>query len=343
MKVTELQASDLDGGDTSPILLRWLVGLRWAVFLLLAATLPLGERFLDFHVRYAIALPVMAIVVIFNVAMQRRLSRRRGAPRHAARGRARRRGRSGRHRRAARRLGRRGQPAQRRLLRPRRAGGVAPAGAHHLRPRRPRRVPLRRALRAARRAPAAPATPPTARSPRTSTACGRRSSSPRGWWPTSSRACAAPSTSAGARSPGCGAARRRSTRFAALGTLAAGTAHELATPLGTIAVLAGEIDGAPARRGRRPRRADRRAGGALPRHPHAHAGRRGRAARRRRAPRSAPAVDAAVEAWRRAHPGAAVTLATALPEGATVPLSAGEIEAALGALLDNALHAHGAA
>ncbi len=69
------QASDLDGGDTSPILLRWLVGLRWAVFLLLGATLPLGERFLDFHVRYVIAVPVMVLVVIFNAAMHARLAR----------------------------------------------------------------------------------------------------------------------------------------------------------------------------------------------------------------------------------------------------------------------------
>ncbi len=54
-----------------------------------------------------------------------------------------------------------------------------------------------------------------------------------------------------------------------------------------------------------------------------------------------PAVEAAVEAWRRAHPGAVVGLTTSLPVAATVPLSAGEIEAALGALLDNALHATG--
>ncbi len=55
------------------------------------------------------------------------------------------------------------------------------------------------------------------------------------------------------------------------------------------------------------------------------------------------AVEAAVETWRRAHSSAAVALAVRVPEGATVPLSAGEIEVALGALLDNALHAAGAA
>jgi two-component system sensor histidine kinase RegB len=117
-------------------------------------------------------------------------------------------------------------------------------------------------------------------------------------------------------------------RFAGLGTLAAGTAHELATPLGTIAVLAGEIDGAPA----------------------AEAAVHGRAiseqvARCRdilarmqariaapRAPASAAvgqAVEAAVETWRGAHPGAAVELSVRVPAGVTVPLAAGEIEAAL--------------
>jgi len=39
----------------------------------------------------------------------------------------------------------------------------------------------------------------------------------------------------------------RSDRLASLGTLAAGAAHELATPLGTIAVAAGELDSAIAR------------------------------------------------------------------------------------------------
>src|SRR5271166_778109 len=69
----ELPPSEIDGGDTSRILLRWLVGLRWAVFVLLGAMLPIGDRFLEFHVRYAIALPVLAVVIAFNVAMHRRL------------------------------------------------------------------------------------------------------------------------------------------------------------------------------------------------------------------------------------------------------------------------------
>jgi hypothetical protein len=34
--------------DARRILLRWLIGLRWAVFLLLAGTLPLGALALGF-------------------------------------------------------------------------------------------------------------------------------------------------------------------------------------------------------------------------------------------------------------------------------------------------------
>jgi two-component system sensor histidine kinase RegB len=51
------------------------------------------------------------------------------------------------------------------------------------------------------------------------------------------------------------------------------------------------------------------------------------------------AVEAAVATWRKAHPAAVVHVTVDVPGDATVPLSAGEIEAALGALLDNALHA----
>ncbi len=59
---------------------------------------------------------------------------------------------------------------------------------------------------------------------------------------------------------------------------------------------------------------------------------------------AASAVEAAVETlWRCAHPSAVVTLAAPLGGEATVALSAGEIEAALGAVLDNALHATGGA
>src|SRR5262245_25783186 len=58
---------------TSRILMRWLSGLRWAVFLLLTASLPFGERLLGFHVRYAIALPVVALVIAFNALTSRRL------------------------------------------------------------------------------------------------------------------------------------------------------------------------------------------------------------------------------------------------------------------------------
>ena len=69
-----------DGGRpaTARVLMRWLVGLRWAVFAVLALTLPLDEALLGFHVRYAIALPVVAAVLIVNAALHRRLTA--GAP-----------------------------------------------------------------------------------------------------------------------------------------------------------------------------------------------------------------------------------------------------------------------
>ena len=77
------------------------------------------------------------------------------------------------------------------------------------------------------------------------------------------------------------AAALRQERLASLATLAAGAAHELLTPLSTIAVIAGDLQrdvgaagGAGARR--RGRAPGARAGRSLPRHHRAHARRRRR-------------------------------------------------------------------
>ena len=61
--------------ETSTILLRWLVGLRWVLFFLLAITLPIGERLFGFKVLYEVALPAILVVVGLNAAMQRRLKK----------------------------------------------------------------------------------------------------------------------------------------------------------------------------------------------------------------------------------------------------------------------------
>src|SRR5262245_22578421 len=53
------------------VLHRWLLGLRWVVFGVLAVTLPLGERVFGFHVRYEIAVPVLVAVAIVNVLATR--------------------------------------------------------------------------------------------------------------------------------------------------------------------------------------------------------------------------------------------------------------------------------
>ena len=54
-------------GPSLAIVQRWLVGLRWVAFALLALTLPINEKLFGFHVYYAIALPVVALSAIVNV------------------------------------------------------------------------------------------------------------------------------------------------------------------------------------------------------------------------------------------------------------------------------------
>ena len=82
----------------------------------------------------------------------------------------------------------------------------------------------------------------------------------------------------------------RQERLASLATLAAGAAHELLTPLSTIAVIAGDLQRDVAQRGRAPRARRGRAAGpqggrSLPRHHRAHARRRRRHRGRRLRPR----------------------------------------------------------
>ena len=325
---------DLDGGDTSRILVRWLVGLRWAVFLLLGATLPLGERYLDFHVQYAIALPVMAFVVAYNAAMHRRVAAGRVTPREVA-------------------LGVAIDLVAIGALLAASGGAANPLSAVFFvhvalaASLLPARTTFALSALAACLFAALFALPSGACCP-SHPANGAFSTHLYGMWGAFVIASGLVAyfltrvrSALDERGQEIARLRRRAeevNRFAALGTLAAGTAHELSTPLCTIAVHAGEIDGAPASEAK------------------AHAASitaqvarcrdiitrmQAGVATRRTSARSvaAAAVEAAVETWRCAHPGAAVSLTTDLAPGATVPLSAGEIEAALGALLDNALHA----
>lgn len=125
-------------------------------------------------------------------------------------------------------------------------------------------------------------------------------------------------------------------RFRALATLAAGTAHELNTPLGTIAVLAYEL-------------ADHEQPQFVKKHAEAigtqvercrevitrlHAG------AAKRAPIETTEIKSkvleAVDAWRAAHPDASVHAKTSSMETLHVSLGAADVEAAVGALLDNA-------
>jgi two-component system, sensor histidine kinase RegB len=335
----EVFESGLEGSDSTRILMRWLVGLRWVVFILLGATLPIGERFLDFHVQYAVAVPVMALIVAFNAVMHRRLTSSRVTQREIAFG-------------VAVDLVAIGA-----LLAA--SGGAAnPLSAVFF-----VHVALAASLLPARTTFALSALavcvfaglfalPPSGACCPNHPANGAFSTHLYAMWGAfviaSGLVAYFLTRVRGAleeRGREIARLRRQAeevNRFASLGTLAAGTAHELATPLGTIGVLAGEIRGA------------------TPAEASAHGAaiaaevvrcrdiltRMQASTTKPRAPaRSAAveAVSAAVDTWRRAHPTARVNLSAELPADVTIPLSAGEMEAALGAILDNALHAMGKA
>lgn len=118
-------------------------------------------------------------------------------------------------------------------------------------------------------------------------------------------------------------------KFVALGTLAAGTAHELGTPLSTIAVLAEEL--AAAGGGERAATIAREVERCR------HVLNRMRPGARRDPAlgcRLDEAVARSVAAWERAHPDAKVEVVGSAR--VVVPLQSNDVEAALSVLMDNA-------
>ncbi len=187
---------------------------------------PSARRFLDFHVRYAIALPVIALVIAFNAVMHRRLAAANVTPREVA-------------------LGVAVDLVAIGALLAASGGAANPLSAVFF-------VHVALAASLLRRAPPSrwrpwrPASSPRCSQLPSGACCpshpanGAFSTHLYGmwaafviasaWWPTSSRGCGARWTSAGGRSPGCGAGPRRSTASPRWARSPAGTAHELATP-----------------------------------------------------------------------------------------------------------------
>src|SRR4051812_17123922 len=230
---------EAEGDATGRILMRWLIGLRWAVFGFLAATLPLADRLFGFHVNYAIAVPVVAAVLAINALAQRHLAAGRAIHPHTC-----------------------AVGAAVDLLA---IGAVLAASGGAANPFSavffvhvalaasllPARTTFALAALSACVFASLFALPAGACCPN-HPANGAFSTHLYGMWlgfvVAAGLVAYFLTRVRGAldeRGREIGRLRRQAeehARFAALGTLAAGTAHELATPLGTIAVLAGELD-----------------------------------------------------------------------------------------------------
>jgi two-component system, sensor histidine kinase RegB len=328
---------ELDAAPVSRIVLRWLVGLRWAVFALLAATLPLDEALFGYHVRYGVAVPVLALAAALNVL----LARRAGAQREA-------------------------QTSQVALV----VGLDLVAIAAVLAASGGAGNPFS-ALFFVHVALAAALLPPRA----TFALAGLAGCLFAALFALPTGACCPNHPEHGAfsahlygmllafvlssslvayflhrvrRALEAGAAentalRRRAeeaSRFQALGALAAGTAHELGTPLGTIAVLAQELSRSLGS-SEEAQRSARTIAEQVERCRVVIARMRAdsRASELRAGVEVAGAAQRGVQAWRAAHPGVEVVVRDELGAQGTVPLDADDIEAALCALLDNALQA----
>lgn len=329
--------------DARRILLRWLIGLRWAVFLLLAATLPLGVLALGFHVQWEIALPLVALPLALNAWMQRGL-----------------------------RLGR--APSANALavgvaLDLVAIGGILAASGGAANP-----FSVVFVVHVALAASLLPARTTFALAGLAVCLFGALFAVPSG-------GCCANHPEGGPFSAhlygmwiafviaagmvayfltkvrGALADREQviadlrqqaeaTARFVSLGTLAAGTAHELATPLGTIAVLGGEIaagaEGAEAN-GAAILAQVTRCRDILTKMQGRGVGGSGAS---EKAVASAPigaSVRAAIATWKKAHPEVQVDLAERAGAEAKVGLTAEDVEATVCTLLDNALHATRAA
>jgi two-component system sensor histidine kinase RegB len=325
--------------DARRILLRWLIGLRWAVFLLLAGTLPLGALALGFHVRWAFALPLVALPLALNAWMQHGLRRGRAPSANAL--------------------------AVGVALDLLAIGGILAASGGAANPfsvvfvvhvaLAASLLPARTTFALAGLAVclfAALFAVPSGGCCANHPAGGPFSAHLYGMW-------LAFVIVAGmvayflTRVRGALADREQeiadlrqqaeaTARFASLGTLAAGTAHELATPLGTIAVLGGEIASGAA---------DAEQNGAailaqVTRCRDILTKMQGGGGARAKAAASAPigaSVRAAIATWRKAHPEVRVDLAERAGAEARVALTAEDVEATVCTLLDNALHATRAA
>lgn len=326
------EAVDSEKDGDLHLVQRGLTGLRFVVGALLLATLPLSERVLGFHVHYVIALPAMALVITSNVVLAARAKAQRMPPRALT---------------ASLALDLIGVFA---VLAA--SGGAAnPWSALFLvhialaAAILPRGSTIALSTLAACLFLALFAMPSGACCPN-HPSNGAFSTHLYGMWfafalSAGIIAMFVTRVRSALEARGYEIARLRreaeeNMRFRALATLAAGTAHELNTPLGTIAVLAYELEDHED-----PRFVKQYAKGISTQVERCREViTRLQAGARNRAPSAPsemkPTVLRAVAAWRAAHPDALVHTKMSDVESIHVPLGAADVEAAVSALLDNA-------